>query len=199
MTRIIIAAALIVILLAGTAGCGSSPPEADFTASPVTGYAPEEVQFTDLSQGNVTGWAWDFNDDGVIDSGLQNPGYILRNPGNYTVSLTVTGSDGNDTEVKTEYLKIIPCPNFADFVADPPEMSGVHPIQFTDLSSMVSGNITGWAWDFSSDGTVDSTEQNPIYTYRTNGLYTVTLTVTTDECTDTVTKHEYIRITGCSR
>lgn len=38
------------------------------------------------------------------------------------------------------------------------------------------GNITSWHWDF-GDGTT-STEQNPIHTYRKDGVhYTVTLTV----------------------
>jgi len=196
MTRTAAALVVILLVLAALAGCGS-PPKADFSATPLSGYAPEEVQFNDLSEGNVTSWAWDFDGDGVIDSTEQNPVHLFANPGNFTVSLTVTGSGGNSTSVKTDYLHITPCPHFADFVAEPTEMSGRHPIQFTDLSVAPSGNITSWAWDFSSDGRIDSTEQNPTYTYQRNGKYDVTLTVTTPECSDTVTKHGYITVTGC--
>ena len=37
---------------------------------------------------------------------------------------------------------------------------------------------TAWEWDFQNDGTVDSTEQNPTFTYTTVGTYSVKLTVT---------------------
>jgi PKD repeat protein len=198
MTRAVLTLGLISLLLAGLSGCGPTAPEAAFSAIPLNGYAPEEVQFTDLSEGNVTSWEWDFDSDGVVDSILQNPTHLFGNPGNYTVSLTVDGSGGNSTEVRVDYLQFIPCPRFADFVADPTEMSGRHPIQFTDLSSSTSGNVTSWKWDFDSDGKIDSTEQNPQHTYNRNGLYAVSLTVTTPECDDTLTKHDYIKVTGCS-
>jgi cytochrome c len=35
-----------------------------------------------------------------------------------------------------------------------------------------------YAWDFDGDGTTDSTEPNPSFTYTTNGFYTAKLTVT---------------------
>ncbi|MEL4306531.1 Ig-like domain-containing protein [Joostella sp. CR20] len=50
-------------------------------------------------------------------------------------------------------------------------------INFTDESSLVSGPITAWAWDFDSDGTVDSTEENPSYEFTQEGTFNVTLTV----------------------
>jgi len=197
MTRMAAALVVIMLVLAALAGCGSSPPTADFSAMPLTGYAPEQVQFTDLSTGNVTSWAWDFNGDGVIDSAERNPVYLFANPGNYTVSLTVTGPGGNATSTKEGYLSIMPCPRFADFTVSATSMSGRHPLQFTDLSMAPSGNITSWAWDFDSNGRIDSTEQDPSYTYLRNGKYSVTLTVTSTECSDTLTKHEYITVTGC--
>ncbi len=155
---------------------------------------PLEVQFTDQSSGNVTAWEWDFNNDGVVDSIEQNPLYTYDNVGNYTISLYVSGRDGNSTEVRTDYIKVIPCPRFADFIAEPTSGAGVTTVQFTDKST---GNVTAWAWDFESDGVIDSTVQNPTYTYSRNGLYSVTLTITTAICTDTITRWDYINITGC--
>ncbi len=191
---------VIVLIAACLAGCGAAPPEAEFLAIPPNSYIPEEVQFADISQGNITARQWDFDNDGVVDSDLQYPKYTYSEPGNYTVSLTVIGPDGNDTEVKSDYLVFLPCPHFADFITDTTEMDGRNPIQFTDLSVIdaAMGNVTSWAWDFKSDGIIDSTEQNPAYIYTRNGTYSVTLTVTTPECEDTVTKKDYIRITGCS-
>lgn len=61
------------------------------------------------------------------------------------------------------------------FIATP--LVGVKPlkVQFTDQST---GVPTEWAWDFNGDGVIDSTVQNPSYTYTTAGVYTVSLTVT---------------------
>jgi PKD repeat protein len=40
------------------------------------------------------------------------------------------------------------------------------------------GESISYAWDFSNDGTVDSADPNPSYTYTSNGVYTAKLTVT---------------------
>jgi len=82
----------------------------------------------------------------------------------------------------------------ADFIAEPTWGDGVITVQFSDRST---GDVTSWAWDFESDGVIDSTEQNPTHTYSTNGNYSITLTVATTECQDTLTKQGYINITGC--
>ena len=55
---------------------------------------------------------------------------------------------------------------------------------FTD-TSIVSGNVT-YSWDF-GDGNTDNT-QNPVHTYTSNGIYTVTLTVSDSTCSNTVTQ-----------
>jgi PKD repeat protein len=194
MMRILAVLALLTLALSSLIGCGNGAPQAKFKVTPNGGYAPLEVQFTDQSTGNVTAWEWDFNDDGVVDSTEQNPLFTYENVGNYTISLYVSGRDGNSTEVKADYIKVIPCPRFADFIAEPTSGVGVTTVQFTDKST---GNVTGWTWDFDSDGVIDSTVQNPTYTYSRNGLYSVTLTITTTICTDTITRWDYIDITGC--
>ncbi len=53
-------------------------------------------------------------------------------------------------------------------------------VAFTDQSSDPDGSVVGWSWDF-GDGSGSSTEQNPTYTYGTDGTYNVTLTVTDDD------------------
>jgi len=195
MTRIIFALALVALLASFTTGCKSGP-QAQFTAEPLSGYPPLEVQFTDNSTGEAQAWEWDFNGDGIIDSTEQNPQYTYNEPGNYTVSLTAINQNGNNTLILAEYIKVEPCPRYADFIADPTVGVGATTVQFTDLST---GEVLSWAWDFQSDGKIDSTEQNPKFKYTRNGVYSVTLTITsTTVCEDTITKHDYINITGCS-
>ncbi|HEY3227861.1 MAG TPA: PKD domain-containing protein, partial [Roseiflexaceae bacterium] len=48
-------------------------PTADFSAMPTSGTAPLTVNFSDLSSGNPTSWAWDFDNNGVTDSTAQDP------------------------------------------------------------------------------------------------------------------------------
>jgi PKD repeat protein len=77
----------------------------------------------------------------------------------------------------------------ANFTATP--MSGDSPltVNFTDQST---GSPTSWFWDFDNDGAVDNTEQNPSYTYEKAGNYTVNLTVSNADGSDSEVKTEYI-------
>jgi PKD repeat protein len=72
----------------------------------------------------------------------------------------------------------------ADFSLSPEQQNEGSPIQFTDLSTLYSGNVASWSWNFGGLGT--SSEQNPTFTFMDNGVYTVTLTVTNDGSTDVV-------------
>jgi len=81
------------------------PPTAAFSGSPTSGEAPLAVQFTDNSTGSISGWSWTFGDGG--GSTEQNPSHEYQNVGSYTVSLTVTGLGGSDTETKTNYIDVI--------------------------------------------------------------------------------------------
>ena len=82
----------------------TSPLVADFSGYPRVGVAPLAVDFTDLSPGTIADWLWDFGDS--ITSTLQNPTHIYGDVGDYTVSLTVTGPQGSDTETKSNYIHV---------------------------------------------------------------------------------------------
>ncbi|MDY6839030.1 MAG: PKD domain-containing protein [Thermodesulfobacteriota bacterium] len=168
------------------------PPVADFSGSPTTGVEPLTVTFTDLSTGVPTSWSWDFNNDTVEDSTLQNPSFTYNTPGTYTVSLTATNGEGSDTETKIDYITVTDAPPVADFSGSPTTGVEALTVDFTDLST---GNVTGWSWDFENDGTPDSTLQNPSHTYNTAGTYTVKLTATSPGGSDIETKIDYIAVT----
>lgn len=67
---------------------------ADFTEDVVSGSVPLSVQFSDTSVGSPTTWEWDFDNDGMVDSTVQNPLHTYTSPGNYSVNLSI--SDGNN-------------------------------------------------------------------------------------------------------
>jgi PKD repeat protein len=83
-----------------------SAPIANFNAKPRSGDGPLVVQFTDATTGHVSSRLWDFGDG--TTSTEQNPihTYTFRDTGNFTVSLTVTGLGGTDTETKTKYIHL---------------------------------------------------------------------------------------------
>jgi PKD repeat protein len=81
-------------------------PVADFSASPTSGLAPLSVHFTDLSTNSPTSWAWDFDNDGVIDSTVKNPVWAYEASGSYSVKLAVSNIIGSDDLVKEYYIDV---------------------------------------------------------------------------------------------
>jgi len=169
-------------------------PIAAFTATPTSGDAPLTVQFTDASTGIISLYAWDFNNDGKVDSTEQNPSYTYASAGTYAVNLTVSGPGGSDSEVKTEYIVVsepLPEAPVAAFTATPTSGDAPLTVNFTDQST---GVVSYYSWDFDNDGTADSTEQSPSYTYVAAGTYTVKLTVTNARASDEEVKAGYITV-----
>lgn len=66
-------------------------------------------------------------------------------------------------------------------------------IQFTDQSGF---SPTSWSWTFTGGTPATSTAQNPTVVYNTAGTYTVSLTATNANGSNTKTKTGYITITG---
>lgn len=166
-----------------------NPPVADFIGDPTSGNAPLMVNFTDLSTGSITSWDWDFGDGN--SSTDQNPTNTYITEGTYTVSLTVTGPDGNSTETKTDYIVVSTDAPIADFEGTPTNGTVPLEVSFTDLST--GGTIDTWEWEFGDTGI--SSEQNPVHIYSAAGTYTVTLTVTGPGGSSTETKTDYITVT----
>ena len=62
-------------------------------------------------------------------------------------------------------------------------------VDFEDLSTE---DPTSWAWDF-GDGEASS-DQNPSHTYQTEGIYSVSLTATNADGSDTMMMTDYISV-----
>ncbi len=155
----------------------SAQPTADFTVT--NECFGSANNFTDLSNPNggvIASWDWDFTNDGTVDDTNQNPSNGYPSSGNYTVELLVTTQLGCvDSITKPVSVHPMPVANFS--VADVclNDVSNLY-----DSSTVATGNIISWAWDFDNDGNIDDTNQNPTNTYATDGTFAVTLTVTTD-------------------
>ena len=94
-----------------TAGnCQFTKPVANFTLSPDRGCIPFDVQFTDASTSLPTSWAWDFDNDGVIDDTTENPVYTYSTPGIYSVRLIVSNVNGSDTLTRINAIQAYASP-----------------------------------------------------------------------------------------
>ncbi|MEK6677416.1 MAG: PKD domain-containing protein [Planctomycetota bacterium] len=71
--------------------------------------------------------------------------------------------------------------------------TGMKPLTVT-FADQSSGEVSAWAWDFDSDGTIDSDDPNPTHLFETPGSYTVTLTVGGLEGTDTTIRAGFINV-----
>jgi PKD repeat protein len=162
-------------------------PVADFEGTPTNGFAPLEVQFTDLSVDSVNSWLWFFGDGEV--SLVQNPVHIYDTTGTYTVKLQISGPGGNGEMEKIDYITVNSTVIEADFEGNPTSGQAPLMVEFTDLSE---GTVETWEWDFGDGGT--TSEQNPSHEYTTTGSFTVSLTVTGPAGSSTETKVDYILI-----
>ena len=82
----------------------AGPPVANFTASTTTGFAPLAMNFINASTGSITTYAWNFGDG--TTSTAKAPNHVYSAAGVYTVSLTVTGSGGNNTKTIPNYVSV---------------------------------------------------------------------------------------------
>jgi len=118
--------------------------------------------------------------DGLSCTDCPNP---IANP-TTTTTYVVTNSDANCTATDTITINVAPTVT-ADFtfMTSCTDLS----VAFTDNSSSMA-TITAWSWDFGDESAVN-TNQNPNYTYFASGIYTVSLTTTTEGgCENTVSK-----------
>ena len=82
-------------------------------------------------------------------------------------------------------------PPTAGFSADPKIGCAPLKVTFRDLSI---GAPTSWLWTFDGGSPATSTAQNPVVTYSTGGLYSVTLKVTNGYGDDETTTTDYIQV-----
>ncbi|MEM6263691.1 MAG: PKD domain-containing protein [Bacteroidota bacterium] len=160
----------------------------DIFADVREGCAPLQVKFSPLTDniGQIASYLWDFGDGNV--STRSRATHVYRNPGVYTVRLTVTTSDGCVRTVeKTDFIQAgVQGP--VSFVADTTLGCANYQFQFTNSTS-INGDCF---WQF-GDGQTD-TLCNPLHTYIDTGFHDVTLTVTDRGCVNTLTKPAYIYI-----
>ncbi|MEN8006690.1 MAG: PKD domain-containing protein, partial [Candidatus Krumholzibacteriota bacterium] len=204
-------------------GVSETITEVEYTGHPVKRYSYAEHKWSfnlpagsdatfhleALRSNNTEGddFVFAYSTDGVnftnvatVSSATEQTFSVPLGPLSGAVTVRATDTDRNWGNVALDNLlvdyiafevgDVVPTAPTADFAGTP--VSGDYPlnVDFTDLSS---GDPTSWSWTFGDGGT--STAQNPSYTYAAAGTYTVSLTATNAQGSDTATKTGYITVT----
>ncbi len=140
----------------------------DFSADPTSGDAPLTVNFTDLTEGNIDSWLWDFGDGSTSTD--QNPVHIYTEIDIFSVSLTANGPGGSETLIKDNLI------NTSDILnvnaSGTPEI--ICEQSSSQLNAYASGGTGTYIYSWSSDPEgFYSNEQNPIISPDQTTTYTV--------------------------
>ena len=173
-----------------TTNVNSRQPQAQFSASPLSGITDLNVTFIDESfdfTGSELTYEWDFGDG--TTSVEKNPSHVFVNSTNadkvFTVSLVVT----NGSNVKSDpfAIKITVFPKVTDlkptarFTASPTTGPATLSVNFVNLSKPVSdgSSISFYSWDFYGDGNITTLfdNQDIRVDYTIPGTYKPTLIV----------------------
>jgi gliding motility-associated-like protein len=133
------------------------------------------VAFTDKSKspnGNIVKWEWNFGDGN--NTLVKNPAHLYKTPGSKNVTLTI--EDVRKCKAsKVENFNWQPVPPI--LIIEPSTFAGCTPsdVTFKNLSKPIDSTYT-ILWNFGDGGT--SNQISPVYTYKTPGLYSVSLEVT---------------------
>ncbi len=169
--------------------------------SPYTGIEGQAITLngngsTD-SDGSIDLYQWDVNNDGSyeLSSTSSTQGYTYTSQGTYTIKLKVTDNLGATNEATTTAAISDTSPT-ADFTASPTTVPASLPVNFTNTSTGYDLPLS-YEWDFDNNGTIDSTAQNPSYTYTNAGTYAVKLRATDSDGSppNTLTRTNYITVT----
>ena len=148
----------------------ASRPLARFTTSATEICEGESIQFDDNNSVDYDTYVWDFG-DGTTATGLHET-HTYSTPGNYTVSLTVTDTNINVSDVMQQNITVNELPD------NTVSLTGDNPACFGDTVTL-SANASGMNYLWSNGATTQSID------VTTAGTYSVTITNPQTACQNT--------------
>lgn len=138
-----------------------NPPTPVFTALP-TETCSGTVCFTDLSLNIPTGWLWNFGDGST--SFQQSPCYTYTVDGTYTVTLTVTNTNGGNVDSIVNYITVNTAGQVMAASCSPATTAyccgyGIYQVDFNTISNSTMDGVEGYK-DFSCTAATTVTEGN---------------------------------------
>lgn len=142
--------------------------------SPLEGCNPLLINLSAIAPPSVESFFWDFGDGNTV-TGLDTVSHLYSSFGNFLPTAILVDPPGCTVPVAGIDTIRIRGANVNFGLSDTLICDG-GPISFTD-STTASEPIVSYAWTF-GDG-ASSSEQHPVHTYNSPGIYPVTLTVQT--------------------
>ena len=120
-------------------------------------------------------YSWTITEQGGPSSTYNvNPiAFVLTNPGNYDVSLTVSDGVSSSTTTEIGFLEVYEIPNI-DYTVSPAPYCEPATVDFTSNSTPGSGSIV--SYQLFTDGSAYNTA-NASHTYATAGTYSVNVAI----------------------
>ena len=148
----------------------SPKPVPNFTFFPQEGQAPLTITITNKTR-NGQKYQWNWGDGSAEDSSVA-PRHTYKQPGKYTITLIVLGSDGTVGKLTKDIVVKTPPPQ-AQFECKPARFNAGENVTFVNKSV----HAVTYSWNFGDGGT--SNEVSPVYAYKKAGRYNVVLTAVT--------------------
>jgi PKD repeat protein len=144
-------------------------------------------QFTNtssISPGSIASYKWEFGDATTATTKDASKKYASE--GNYTVQMSTVSNQGcKDTIVKK--VVVNPQTKIAFTLNSDSQCLKGNNFKITNTSSIVTGSIVKYNWDFGN--TTTSTSVSPSVSYASKGTYKIrVITATNYGCLDTLTK-----------
>jgi gliding motility-associated-like protein len=167
----------------GNGGCADSAykriviqgPSGSFTYGPLFGCAPLKLDFVSKTI-NTKSYTWDFSDGETSVTSDSVTSHIYRIPGTFVPRMILSDDKGCQLPIQgpdtlrvtgaAAFIQSLPNYNFCDSVT----------VSFFD-STITSDVVTSYKWSF-GDGSQTS-ERNPVHSYKKPGTYIVTFEVRT--------------------
>ncbi len=174
-------------------------PVADENNAPIAYFYYEDtdeglVKFTNNSSdpdNDKLTYKWNFGDNS--ESNKKSPNHTFKKNGMYTVTLTVTDSHNLTSTITKDVIVASvsaidpPVENSAPVANFSYEDTDEGLVKFTNNSSDPDNDKLTYKWNFGDNS--ESNKKSPNHTFKKNGKYTVTLTVTdSHNLTSTITK-----------
>lgn len=158
---------------------------------PLSGCKPLAVSLAANITGQIASYFWDFGDGYTQTTTTPNINHIYSSFGNFLPKVIM--QDPSGCLIPLQGLDTVYITGAAaKFGMDTNLFCDFGTVNFTD-STTFNDPVISYNWSF-GDGAV-STNQNPVHTYASPGLYTVQLIVQTQiGCRDTLTKPSLIKV-----
>jgi PKD repeat protein len=195
--------------VAKTGGCTKSDtitvyqfpsPNASFTTNVTEGCSPLDVVVTNNSSG-ATSYFWNFTNGYSTDTNPAPVNYTVTNGKDSIFNITlIAKNDYNCTDTSIRQVTVFSMP-YVNFEANPPETEYYDGIQIS-LTNMSNTSYPSYNWNFGDGENLAQTSYVPMFyhNYETwsdgkgDGYFTITLNVSSGNCTNTVSKK--IKITA---